>query len=321
MNRRQFSRLLASSPLLLSALAQAQEGPATTLIVPYPPGGNTDYVARIASDSLRRTLGLAVVVKNQAGAGGTIATDALIRSRNDGSTLMVGSIGQVSLVRFLFNVRYDPLKDLVPVANIASNPLVLTVPSASRFHNLAQLIEYGRANPGALTVAHGGEGSMSHMSVLVFLKRAGIEATLIGYRGGAPALLDTMGGTTDLYSANISEILPYKDSGRIRFLGVSSRQPVPQLPGVPAIADTVAGHEIETWNGLFAPPGTPAEVVDRLADAVQIMLRDPDVLRKFDASGSQPCVGEAKEKFARRIRDDIALWTPLVSLIGVKPAN
>lgn len=321
MNRRQFSRLLASSPLLLSALAQAQEGPATTLIVPYPPGGNTDYVARIASDSLRRTLGLAVVVKNQAGAGGTIATDALIRSRNDGSTLMVGSIGQVSLVRFLFNVRYDPLKDLVPVANIASNPLVLTVPSASRFHSLAQLIEYGRANPGALTVAHGGEGSMSHMSVLVFLKRAGIEATLIGYRGGAPALLDTMGGTTDLYSANISEILPYKDSGRIRFLGVSSRQPVPQLPGVPAIADTIAGHEIETWNGLFAPPGTPAEVVDRLADAVQIMLRDPDVLRKFDASGSQPCVGEAKEKFARRIRDDIALWTPLVSLIGVKPAN
>jgi len=321
MNRRQFSRLLASSPLLLSALAQAQEGPATTLIVPYPPGGNTDYVARIASDSLRRTLGLAVVVKNQAGAGGTIATDALIRSRNDGSTLMVGSIGQVSLVRFLFNVRYDPLKDLVPVANIASNPLVLTVPSASRFHNLAQLIEYGRANPRALTVAHGGEGSMSHMSVLVFLKRAGIEATLIGYRGGAPALLDTMGGTTDLYSANISEILPYKDSGRIRFLGVSSRQPVPQLPGVPAIADTISGHEIETWNGLFAPPGTPAEVVDRLADAVQIMLRDPDVLRKFDASGSQPCVGEAKEKFARRIRDDIALWTPLVSLIGVKPAN
>ncbi|MDR6602217.1 tripartite-type tricarboxylate transporter receptor subunit TctC [Achromobacter deleyi] len=321
MNRRQFSRLLASSPLLLSALAQAQEGPATTLIVPYPPGGNTDYVARIASDSLRRTLGLAVVVKNQAGAGGTIATDALIRSRNDGSTLMVGSIGQVSLVRFLFNVRYDPLKDLVPVANIASNPLVLTVPSASRFHNLAQLIEYGRANPGALTVAHGGEGSMSHMSVLVFLKRAGIEATLIGYRGGAPALLDTMGGTTDLYSANISEILPYKDSGRIRFLGVSSRQPVPQLPGVPAIADTIAGHEIETWNGLFSPPGTPTEVVDRLADAVQIMLRDPDVLRKFDASGSQPCVGEAKEKFARRIRDDIALWTPLVSLIGVKPAN
>lgn len=195
------------------------------------------------------------------------------------------------------------------------------MPSASRFQNLAQLIEYGRANPGALTVAHGGEGSMSHMSVLVFLKRAGIDATLIGYRGGAPALLDTMGGTTDLYSANISEILPYKDSGRIRFLGVSSRQPVPQLPGVPAIADTISGHEIETWNGLFAPPGTPAEVVDRLADAVQIMLRDPDVLRKFDASGSQPCVGEAKEKFARRIRDDIALWTPLVSLIGVKPAN
>lgn len=321
MNRRQFSRLLASSPLLLCALAQAQEGPTTTLIVPYPPGGNTDYVARIASDSLRRTLGLPVVVKNQAGAGGTIATDALIRSRNDGSTLMVGSIGQVSLVRFLFNVRYDPLNDLVPVANIASNPLVLTVPSASRFQNLAQLIEYGRANPGALTVAHGGEGSMSHMSVLVFLKRAGIDATLIGYRGGAPALLDTMGGTTDLYSANISEILPYKDSGRIRFLGVSSRQPVPQLPGVPAIADTISGHEIETWNGLFAPPGTPTEVVDRLADAVQIMLRDPDVLRKFDASGSQPCVGEAKEKFARRIRDDIALWTPLVSLIGVKPAN
>ena len=321
MNRRQFSRLLACAPLLLPALVRAQDGTAITLIVPYPPGGNTDYVARITSDSLRRTLGSSVVVKNQAGAGGTIATDALIRSRTAGNTLMVGSIGQVSLVRFLFNVRYDPLNDLVPVANIASNPLVLTVPSTSRFQNLAQLIEYGRSKPGALTVAHGGEGSMSHMSVLVFLKRAGIDATLIGYRGGAPVLLDTMGGTTDLYSANISEILPYKDSGRIRFLGVSSRQPVPQLPGVPAIADTISGHEIETWNGLFAPPGTPAEVVDRLADAVQVMLRDPDVLSKFDASGSQPRAGEVKEKFARRIRDDIALWTPLVSLIGVKPAN
>ncbi|OZI31100.1 hypothetical protein CAL29_24505 [Bordetella genomosp. 10] len=321
MNRRHFSRLLAASPLLMCPIARSQEGSVTTLIVPYPPGGNTDYVARIASDSLRRTLGLSVVVKNQAGAGGTIATESLIRSRNDGSTLMIASIGQVSLVRFLFNVRYDPLKDLVPVANIAGNPLVLTVPSRSRFQNLAQLIEYGRANPGALTVAHGGEGSMSHMSVSVFLKRAGIEAALIGYRGGAPALLDTMGGTADLYSANISEILPYKESGRIRFLGVSSAKPVPQLPGIPVIADTITGYQIETWNGLFAPAGTPTEVIDRLADAVQAMLRDPGVLSKFEASGSDPRVGEVKEKFAHRIREDIALWTPLVQLIGVKPAN
>ena len=322
MNRRQFNTLLAVAGLSPS-LSYAQDWPASpiTMLVPYPPGGNTDFVGRITSEWLRKRLGQSVVVKNQGGAGGTLATEALIRSKPDGTTLMIASIGQIPMVKFLYNVRYDPMTDLVPVANVASNPLVISVPANSRFPDLKSLIAFGRANPGALTVAHGGDGSMSHMSAMVFLQRAGITATLVGYRGGAPAVLDTMSGVADMYSANISEILAHIHSGRLRFLGVSSLKRIPQLPDVPVIADLIPGHEIETWNGVVAPKGTPQAVIDRLAAEVTAMLEDKSVQDRFTEAGSRVLIGEVKDTFAQRIQKDLALWTPLVAQIGVKPAN
>jgi tripartite-type tricarboxylate transporter receptor subunit TctC len=324
MKRRQFSHLLAAAAAgsALPSIARAQAWPSKpiSLIIPYPPGGNTDFMGRITAEWLSKALDNPVVAKNQAGAGGTIAADFAARALPDGHTLFFATITQISLVQFLYKVRYDPFKDFVPIANVGGNPLVLTVASGSRFQTLADLIKFGKDNPGKLTVGHAGEGSLSHMSAFMFLRRAEIEATLVGYKGGGPALVDMMGGQTDLYSANISEIMPHVSSGRIRFLAVSSLEPIPQLPGVPAIAATIRGHQIETWNGVVGPTGMPAAIVDRLAVEITRMLKDPAVRTRLGKSGVITQDGEVKQAFADRIQRDVNLWKPMIEQAGIKPS-
>lgn len=323
MKRREFNRLVAagSAAIALPSLAWAQAWPTrqVNLVIPFPPGGNTDFMGRVTAEWLSKALEVNVVPDNRAGAGGTIAADYAARAQPDGQTLFFATITQISLVQFLYKVRYDPFKDFVPIANVGGNPLVLTVASGSRFKTMADLISYGRENPGKLTVGHAGEGSLSHMSAFVFLSRAGVKATMVPYKGGAPALTDMIGGQTDLYSANISEIMGHVSGGRVRFLGVSSLEPIPQLPGVPTIAATFPGHQIETWNGLVAPAGLPAPMVDRLADEVTKMLKDPGVRKRFNDAGVIPQDGQVKQGFAERIRRDVELWRPLVEQAGIKP--
>ncbi len=325
MNRRSFNRVLAAGAALsgLPFASRAQAWPARpiSLIIPYPPGGNTDFMGRVTAEWLSQELNNPVVPDNRAGAGGTIAADFASRAPADGHTLFFATITQISLARFLYSIRYDPLKDFVPIANVGGNPLVLTVRADSRFRTLADLISYGKANPGKLTVGHAGVGSLSHMSAFMFLRRAGIEATLVSYKGGGPALTDMMGGQTDLYSANISEIMPHVAGGRIRFLAVSSLQRIPQMPDVPTIAATIPGHQIETWNGIVGPAGTPPAVVDRLAAAVTKMLKDPAIQGRFSKAGILPQEGQVKEAFAERIRNDIKLWEPMIKEAGITPAS
>jgi tripartite-type tricarboxylate transporter receptor subunit TctC len=324
MKRRQFNQLLAAATAgsLLPQVAHAQAWPSRpiSLVIPYPPGGNTDFMGRATAEHLTKALGTPVVAENRAGAGGTIAAEYASRAAPDGNTLFFATITQISLAQFLYKIRYDPFKDFVPIANVGGNPLVLTVASGSRFKTLADLVQYGRENPGKLTVGHAGEGSLSHMSAFVFLHRAGIEATLVGYKGGGPALMDMIGGQTDLYSANISEIMPHATGGRIRFLGVSSLQPIPQLPEVPTIAATFPGHQIETWNGVVAPAGVPTAVVDRLADEIEKMLKDPSFRTRLNNAGVITQDGEVKQAFSARIQRDVELWKPLVEQAGLKPA-
>ncbi|MFA7665722.1 MAG: tripartite tricarboxylate transporter substrate binding protein [Burkholderiaceae bacterium] len=327
MNRRSFNRVLAAgvSGGMLASLPgglRAQQWPSRpiSLIVPYAPGGNTDFMARITAEYLTKALGNSVVADNRAGAGGTIAAELAARAPADGHTLFFATITQISLAPFLYKIRYDPLKDFVPICNVGGNPLVLTVSSSSRFQTLDDLIRYGKENPGKLTVSHAGVGSLSHMSAYIFLARAGIEATMVSYKGGAPALADMIGGQTDLYSANISEIMPHVAGGRVRFLAVSSLEPIPQLPGVPTIAATIPGHQIETWNGVVGPAGLPTGVVDRLAEALTEMLADAGIRERFGRAGIIPQDGQAKEVFAQRIRRDIELWKPMIEQAGITPA-
>ena len=323
MKRRQFNHLFAAATgSIISSMAHAQTWPSKpiSLIIPFPPGGNTDFMGRITAEWLSKALDRPVIAENRVGAGGTIAAEYAARAQPDGHTLFFATISQISLVQFLYKVRYDPFKDFVPIANVGGNPLVLTVASGSRFQRLADLIKFGKENPGKLTVGHAGEGSLSHMSAFMFLHRAGIQATMVGYKGGGPALMDMMGGQTELYSANISEIMPHVSSGRVRFLAVSSLQPIPQLPGVPTIASTIPGHSIETWNGVVGPTGMPAPIVDRLADEITRMLMDPAVRTRLGNSGVITQDGEVKQAFADRIQRDVKLWKPIIDQAGIKPA-
>lgn len=328
MNRRRFNQFLvgAAGAALYSASpalkAQGSAWPShpISLVIPYAPGGNTDFMARVTAEWLSKALGVTVVPENRAGAGGIIAATQAARAPADGNTLFFATITQISLAPFLYKIQYDPLADFVPVANVGGNPLVLTVNSQSRFKTLAELIEYGKANPGKLSVGHAGVGSLSHMSAYIFLHRAGIDATLVSYKGGGPALTDLLAGHTDLYSANISEIMPHVSSGRVRFLGVSSLEPIPQLPDVPTIAATIPGHHIETWNGVVAPAGLPKPIVDRVADEITRMLNDPAVRKRLLDAGVLPQDGQVTQVFGDRIRRDIDMWKPMIEQAGITPA-
>lgn len=307
---------------LATTAAQAQGWPERpiTMVVPYPAGGNTDFVARMTADYLSRALNVSVVVDNRAGAGGTIASMHAAKMPANGYSVFLASIAQISLAPFLYKIRYDPIKDFLPIANVAGNPQVVVVPSASPHKTLKQLVDHGRANPGKLLMAHAGTGSMSFLAGAAFLKRAGIDAVMVPYKGGAAAIADTIAGMTEVYTANISETLPYLQGDRLRLLGVTSPQPVAMLPGVPTIASMFPGFQTETWNGLLAPAGLPTPIAERLAAAVAKMFDDDAVLARMAKAGLIPQVGQQSPKeFARRIQSDIELWRPLIKSIDVKP--
>lgn len=328
MKRRSFVQRAVLVPALGSiglttTAAQAQqpwpERP-ITMVVPYPAGGNTDFVARMTADYLSRSLGVAVVVDNRAGAGGTIASMHAAKLPADGYSVFLASIAQISLAPFLYKIRYDPIKDFLPIANVAGNPQVVVVPAGSPHKTLKQLVDHSRANPGKLLMAHAGTGSMSFLAGAAFLKQAGIDAVMVPYKGGAAAIADTIAGMTEVYTANISETLPYLQGGRLRLLAVTSPQPVSMLPGVPTIASMFPGFQTETWNGLFAPAGLPAPIAERLAATVARMFTDESVLTRMATAGLIPQTGQQTPRdFARRIQNDMELWRPVIQAIDVKP--
>lgn len=327
MKRRSFLQNTLLLPALGTAglagtAARAQSWPerSITLVVPYPAGGNTDFVARMTADYLGRALGKPVVVDNRAGAGGTIAATMAAKMPPDGHSLFLASIAQISLAPFLYKIRYDPIKDFLPVANVAGNPQVLVVPEASPHKTLKQFVDYGLANKGALSMAHAGTGSMSFLAGAAFLKRAEIEAVMVPYKGGAAAVSDTTSGQTDAYTANISEILPHLQGNRLRMLAVTSPQPVAMLPGVPTIASMFPGFQTETWNGLLAPAGLPAPIAERLGALVSKMFSDESVQTRMVTAGLIAQTGQQSPKdFGRRIQNDIDLWRPIIKSIDVKP--
>ena len=314
-----FSLALALGASARPALATDWPSRPVTIVVPYAPGGNTDFMARLTAEGLGKAFGQSFIVENRAGAGGTIAADYVARRPADGYTLFFGTISQISIAPFIHKIGYDQIKDFVPIANVGANPYVIAVRSDETFKNLAALVTYAKLHPGKLTVSHAGIGSMSHLSASLFLQRAGIDATMVAYKGGGPALIGLMGGVVDMYSANVSEIMPHINGGRLRFLGVSSKQYIKQLPNVPVIAETYTGHEVETWNGLLGPAGMPAEIVDKLAREVTKLLSSSAFQARLDDAGVTPQIGEVKDVFAQRIQKDMIYWKPVIKQSGIKP--
>lgn len=319
--RRRFSlgaaTLLASAPFVARAEENWPNRP-VTIVVPFSPGGNTDLIARMMAEKLGQRVGKPFIVDNRGGAGGLIAAEYVARAKADGQTLFMSTMTQIVTAPMTNKIRYDPIRDFAPIINVGGNPFVLAASARHGFKTLADLVNYGRANPGALNVGHAGTGGLTHLSALLFLTRAGVQATMVPYRGGAQALADVLAGQIDLYSASVSEVLPHATTGKLSLLAVSSAKRLAQLPALPAIAETYPGHVVETWNGLVGPTGMPEAVLARLADEGRRIVADPAFRTRLEEAGITP-YGELRDAFAARIKTEQGLWQPVIEAAGIEP--
>jgi len=313
-------RTLLCAALLVPALALAQAYPnrPVKVIVPYAAGGNTDSIARIVSDSLSRSLAQQFVVENRPGAGGAISAEFVAKAPADGYTLYVSAQGVVAMLPNIQKVSFDPLKDFSPISNLGTNPLVLGVHQSTGVKTLKEFIDFAKSQPGKLSYASGGNGSISHFAAAMLVERAGLNMTHIPYKGGAPAVADLVAGQVHMYFGNFSDMVPHAKSGRIILLGVSSEKRDTKLPDLPAIAETLPGFTSGTWNGLLAPAGTPPAIIERLSAECQKAMRDPAVIERLvkmgvDAYGSTPA------EFAITIRKDFEMYRDAAKAIGLTP--
>lgn len=312
----------ATGVMMLLAVAAgpgvAQQWPEhpVKLVVPYAAGGNTDIVARLIGQRLSAAFGQQFIVENRVGAGGAIAAEFVARSAPDGYTMCVCALSQLAPVPLTQKVGYDPLNDFTPVANIGANGFVIAVSAKLPVHTLAEFVAYAAARPNQLNYGSGGTGSMTHLAAALFLRRAGIEMIHVPYKGGAPALTDTIAGQVELYAASPSEVLGVGGSGQLRLLAISSDHRIAQLDDVPAIAETYPDFQARTWNGLLGPARMARPVIDQLAGQVREALADPAFVARLAAAAVEPAPGDPTQ-FAAEIRGEYAIWRDVVMRAGL----
>jgi tripartite-type tricarboxylate transporter receptor subunit TctC len=310
--------LVVAAPL--SQPAQSQDWPnrPVKIIVPFAPGGNADGMARIVSQRFSDVFGQQFVVENRTGAGGAIAVEGVARSPADGYTLLWGVQPQIVILPAMTKVPYDPVKDLAPISVLGTNPFVLVVNGKLPVKTVAEFVAYVRAQPGKLSYASSGLGSVAQLAMALFLKRANLDMTAIHYRGNAPALADVIAGHVPAMFSSLSDALPHADSGAVRLLAMSGPVRASQKPDVPTVAEAgYPGFSVVTWNGLMAPAGTPKPVVDRIAAEMARAVKDAKFAERVVAFGVDP-LGNSPAEFGALIAAEIPLWIEAVDIAGVK---
>jgi tripartite-type tricarboxylate transporter receptor subunit TctC len=310
---------------ILGSASQAREGwPArpVSLVVPFAAGGNTDAVARVAADYLQRAFtGSSFIVENRGGAGGIVGTAAVARAAPDGHTLCICSVGSITVAPSLEKLPYDPLSDLVPVSLVNTNALAVVVPPTLGINSLAELIAAAKAKPYSIEYGSSGAGGLMHISALLFQARTGTKLTHVPFRGGAPAVGAALASQVKLVFANMSDALSQVEGGMLKALAVTTRERSPQLPNVPTVEEAgVKPFHAESWNGLFAPRGTPHEIVERLASALAAMSKDSDVQRRFAGFGSQTAANRPAE-FRQSLEAETAMWRELLQEAGLRKTD
>lgn len=315
---RRLIQAVAAVVVIAAAPALADPWPQhpVKVIVPFAPGGNADTIGRLTAQALSQALGQQFLVENRGGAAGAIGAEYVAKAAPDGYTLCVCALSQMAPVPLTHKVGYDPLKDFAPVAEIGANGFVITVSPAVPAPNLREFIAYVKQRPGQLNYASGGTGTLTQLSALLFLKRAGLVMTHVPYKGGSQTITETMANHVQMYSASPSEVIPFAGTGKLRLLGISSRKRIPQLPDVPTIAELYPGFHAVTWNGLFAPAGTPSAVIERLAAAVAGAMKDPAFTGRLEKLGIEP-TASTPAGFARTLRADYALWRKVIAEAGL----
>jgi tripartite-type tricarboxylate transporter receptor subunit TctC len=300
--------------MLLAVGAAAQSWPQKPVrfIVPFPPGGATDISARLVGEKLSQIWGQSVVIENRGGAGGGVGAAEAARAAPDGYTLLFPSGSVVTANQHIYaKLAYDPDKDFIPVTKVVAGPQVLVVPASAPFKTVKDLIDQARANPGKLTFGHAGIGSQTHLAGENFVWQAKIEALAVPYKGEGPGLASLVAGETSFFIGNMAAAIGHINGGRLRALGVTSRDEAPQLPGVPPIGKTIPGFENTGWFGIVAPTGTPKEIVQKVYVDTKKALEASDLRGRLYVQGLFP-VGNSPDEMAKEMKAESALWARVV---------
>jgi tripartite-type tricarboxylate transporter receptor subunit TctC len=297
----------------LSAFGAGYPEKTTTIVVPFPPGGSTDAIARVVAQKLQDKFGQSFIIDNRAGATGTIGAAFVKRAPADGYTLLVTSLGPLVITPHLIKaVQYDALKDFDPITVLVQAPNVLVVPNNSPDHSVAELLADLKKNPGKVSFASSGVGSSDHLSAELLWQQTGTQGLHVPYKGGGPAISDLLGGQVNAAFVNINSILSHIKAGKVRALAISSEKRSPLLPNVPTLQEQgVKGAEVESWQAMVAPKGIPADVKAKLHDAVVAALNDPSVKPKLLEQGFE-IVGNTPEQFGKFQATEYARWKALI---------
>jgi tripartite-type tricarboxylate transporter receptor subunit TctC len=304
----------------LPAVAQDYPKRPIELVVPFVAGGATDNIARLMAQRFSESWGQTVVVNNRAGGGSTIGTNAVAKAPPDGHTLLVTTIG-FAINAGLQKLPYDPVGDFTPVTELASLPLVLVVHASVPATNLQEFIALAKSKPGGWDYASSGTGTSPHLAAEMFKSMAGIELVHVPFKGNAEAMNSLMGGHVKIYFALVPAVLQHIKTGALRAIAVTTEERLPYLPDVPTIAELgFPGYEISSWQGVFAPAGTPKDVVGKINGELVRMLNVPEIRRRISQEGADP-VGSTPDAFATRVKNEITKWTKVIKTSGIQASN
>jgi tripartite-type tricarboxylate transporter receptor subunit TctC len=321
MRKRDFLGALATVPLALSAqsaLAQAQTWPSkpVTIVVPFAPGGSTDATARMIAAKLRAVFNQSFLIDNRPGAGGNIGADFVAKAAPDGHTLLLATSSHVTNISLYKSLPYDLVRDLAPISQVAVIPSLLVVNPSVTAKTLPDFIKLAQ-DSRAVSYGSSGSGSSPHLAAEVFNKMAGTRMVHVPYKGSGPALIDLLGGQIQAVFAPFIDALPHVRAGKLRALGMTSKTRSTLLPEVPAIAEVLTGYDVVLWNGIFAPTRTQPEILQRLSQAINEVLRQEETKKLLAEQGSEPS-GSSPEAFRQYVASEIPKWKGLVEVSGAK---
>ncbi|TMI16809.1 MAG: tripartite tricarboxylate transporter substrate binding protein [Betaproteobacteria bacterium] len=305
--------------LFFCGIAQAQyPSRPVRLIVPFPPGGSNDIVARMVATQLGERLGQQVVIDNRGGAGGVLGTDLAAKSPPDGYTLLLISVAYAFGPALYKNLPYDPERAFAPVGILGSGAAALTVHPSLPVNTVRELIALAKAKPGALNYASAGVGSLQHLACALFMIQAGIDVVHVPYKGGGPAMADVIAGQAQIVMPSLIQVVPHIKSGRLRVLGTSGTRRSAVLPDVPTISESgVPGYEAHNWWGILAPAGTPAPVIEKLHRDLTRVLASRETEKRFETEGAE-VVRMTPAEFGGFISAELVKWSRVAREVGIK---
>lgn len=318
--RRAVALLVLGAAIAIAPDARAQDYPTRPVrfILPVPPGGSVDTMARIMAEKLRQKLGQPIIVENRPGAGNLIGIDAVLQAAPDGYTFLFGPGSPVIITKLLNPNRTLDNETLEPVSMIATNPVVLVVHPKVPAKTLAEFIAYAKANPGKLNYAAAGDGGVPNLTAVMFQRKAGVSFTKVPYRGVSLAMTDLLAGQVDMIFVDISTAIEHIRSGNLRVLGVAANKRHPVLPDIPALTEQFPDLISETWFAVYAPPKTPAAIVNQVSAALGAAVKDQDVAKRLKDMGDIEAVGSTPAQMAEFMKSEKTRWDAVIREGGIK---